>query len=400
LNSKEVLLIIGVNSRPIAASAKRLGYNVNVVDYWGDKDLKNIADDILVIKDYEKELKKSKDYEIEFTDMLFQLTEKMINRHPEISSALIGSGLDDRYDLWDKISKLVNIIGNKPQSVKNARERYKVMDIARKSGLHVPKTENIDKISNIYEFCSKYGFPIVFRPIWASGGGRDIIKIGSEKDIENVWNYYMNKKNNQQAIIQEFIPGIDASITSNSCGQIVNIISINEQLIGLEQCYTPTPFMYCGNIIPLNLKKQIEKKIINSSLRLLSKLKLHGINGVDLKIYGNKIYFMEINPRFPGTIELIELLTEYNMVKLHIDACDGIVKKISIPYNKYGIKIIPYAKSDFIFKGINENYVYFDIPQINTVIKKGEPILTIQIIGKSRNKILKASFKYVENLYL
>lgn len=43
---KEKILVIGFNSRPIVASAVKLGYDVVCIDYWGDLDLRRMCEEV------------------------------------------------------------------------------------------------------------------------------------------------------------------------------------------------------------------------------------------------------------------------------------------------------------------------------------------------------------------
>ncbi|MHA1231006.1 MAG: ATP-grasp domain-containing protein [Candidatus Helarchaeota archaeon] len=406
--SNKSILVLGVNSRPIAVSARRLGYKVYVVDFWGDNDLRKITKDILVIKEQKGLYSDLMKGNVKFSDALVDLAKKMIRQHPSISCILVGSGLDDRYDLWEELWHLRQVIGNKPESVKLVRDKSKIEKYLKNTGIRYPITKTAHNIDNVYDFYERFGCPIVVRAGWASGGGRGILKINNEDEINKIWDQIgkgsgnSNKKDvwPNRVILQNYIPGIDISATSVNFKDTVQIISVNEQLIGVEQFGAPTPFAYCGNIIPFKTDQHMIEKIKEMAIKLFKKLKLNGINGIDLKLYNNELYFMEINPRFPGTIELLEKLTKFNMIKLHIDACNGKIRCPMIPRNKFGMKVIIYSKKNITITKSLRKKIYYDIPNVGTNIKKGEPILTIQIIGHSRSNIINTVNKYVENLYL
>jgi hypothetical protein len=353
LTKKEPILVIGVNSRPIAASAYRAGYEVYVVDYWGDTDLLNIAKDILIIKDYESRFKKSNP-DMLFADKLFYLSKIMLDKYAEITKIFVGSGLDDRPDLWKKLDQMGEIIGNNPKNLINIRDRSNILKVLHEKGLEIPRTKKISHLNELYTFCSEVGYPIIIRTSTASGGGRGIIKLENESDIEKKIDSINGQNDFKNLEIQEFIPGIDASITFLANNDNFEIISFNEQLIGIEKLRAPYPFAYCGNIIPLEIEEKTVQKVIEMMQIISQNFNLRGLNGLDFKIYRKEIYFMEINPRFPGTMELIELLTRKNMIIHHIDACEGKINKINLPKNKYGIKIKSHFKSFFhnFFSGV------------------------------------------------
>ena len=70
------VLVVGFNARPIAASAKRLGLKVLVVDYWGDTDIYKYADKVLVVSELLKETKIEKKYTNLFLELAQKLKEK------------------------------------------------------------------------------------------------------------------------------------------------------------------------------------------------------------------------------------------------------------------------------------------------------------------------------------
>ena len=95
--NSESILVIGVNSRPIAASAKALGLKVNVIDYWGDQDLRKIANDILVVRDFEDKK------EIVYFKTFPELEEKYYYylKHPEEAERIAQAG-------YEKVKKYHN----------------------------------------------------------------------------------------------------------------------------------------------------------------------------------------------------------------------------------------------------------------------------------------------------
>ncbi|MBD3230095.1 MAG: ATP-grasp domain-containing protein [Candidatus Lokiarchaeota archaeon] len=401
MQNKNSVLVVGVNARPIVSSLKLLGLDIYAVDYWGDIDLREKVKDLFVIKENEDYFAKLGDEGASFADKLYIFAEKMIDQHPEISKIYIGSGLDDRPDLWKKLSNKREIIGNKPNNIKYIRDRFNVYSLLEDLEINAPRTVIIRKEKDLKNFCLKVGFPVVIRSNVSSGGGREIYKINSKNEIKKTWRSLSSNKKIDEIIAQEFIEGLDISVTSLNNKKDVHIISVNEQLIGMKEAGAPYPFAYCGNIIPANLSKKVIKKVKKNSKQLLEKLNLHGINGMDLKIDGNDLYFMEINPRFPGTIEIIEMMTQTNIIDIHNRAYNGEIVPISIPEKKFGIKIIPYSKNTMNMKKLDDssNY-YYDIPMENEIIEKNDPILTIQIIGNNRKNIIKKAFKIIENLYL
>ena len=142
-------------------------------------------------------------------------------------------------------------------------------------------------------------------------------------------------------------------------------------------------FRYCGNIVPLNIQKNININKINKiSEEIISKFNLIGSNGIDMIIDKtkpmNEPHIIEVNPRFQGTYECIEEIFGINLLDAHIKAYNG--KLISIPKaqdNKYSIKRVIYSDERIKVGNISINNNIYDIPFKEVIIEKDEPLVSI-----------------------
>ena len=50
---------------------------------------------------------------------------------------------------------------------------------------------------------------------------------------------------------------------------------------------------------------------------------LVGLFGIDLVIQQQRPWFIELNPRYPASAEILERATGQSLVRLHVDACRG-----------------------------------------------------------------------------
>ena len=75
--------------------------------------------------------------------------------------------------------------------------------------------------------------------------------------------------------------------------------------------------MYCGNIVPAGISEEEERIISEISIFLTRELGLKGINGFDFVLKNNYPYFMECNPRIPGSISASESALNLNLLDLH-----------------------------------------------------------------------------------
>ncbi|MEM3587258.1 MAG: ATP-grasp domain-containing protein [Candidatus Jordarchaeaceae archaeon] len=381
------VLVLGFNARPIAASAKRLGLKVLVVDYWGDVDIYRCADEVLVVS----ELLKREGLR-GYTSLFLELTQQLTDKN-QIDFILVGSGFDDQPQFWEKLNKIAPVIGNDPKTLRKSRDKMKIFSEAKKLNISSPKSIITGDVEDAKEAAKLIGLPVIVRPI-SGGGGHGIYLAKSLDDIEKI---FQKLKNQRKIIIQEYVKGIDASCSLLSDGKSALAVSVNEQLIGVPEL-GGRDFIYCGNIVPLSVEKQVCDKIRIYAETLCKLLKLKGSNGIDFVIHKGEPYLMEINPRFQGTLECVEMVTGLNIVESHIKACQGILPEEAPTSEGYAIKNILYAKHDFVMPEINIREV-FDITKPGTIVKKGIPTCTVQVYELTKERALLKSKQISKRIY-
>ena len=160
-------------------------------------------------------------------------------------------------------------------------------------------------------------------------------------DCENIHIITDLKDFNQssQMIFQEYIEGVDVSVSLISDGVCAVPISLNRQYIDLEDKN------YLGGITPY---ESVNKdKIFNIAVNAVENIKgLKGFVGVDLKVNGDEIYFLEINSRFTTPYVGVKKIANINIAKSIINIID---KKIDI--NDLNISL----KGKIEFKKLNDS---------------------------------------------
>ena len=144
--------------------------------------------------------------------------------------------------------------------------------------------------------------------------------------------------------------------------------------------------MYCGNIVPANLLTKDNELISEISIFLAEKLKLKGINGIDFVLKDHYPYFMEINPRIPGSISASETALNLNLLKLHIESFNEKKwnsVKLLIKTSKarvFATKLIMFAPKDVKkenIEKINQLEYIFDKTEPSKDVLKNEPVCSI-----------------------
>ncbi|NVM02656.1 MAG: ATP-grasp domain-containing protein [Candidatus Helarchaeota archaeon] len=369
----------------------KFGLDVVAVDYWGDQDLKNKIEDLIVVK--EKEVKT----ELDKAELIVSAAEDAFKEFSKIDGILVGSGLDDRPDLWDKLNNLAPVFGNTPTVIKEVRNVLNLFKGAKKKKISCPFTHLVSTLTEAKRIGKDINFPLVLKPLGGAGG----VNIRIAYNIDELKSKYLEISQltkNEQIYIQEFIEGQDVSSMVLSTGKESKILSINEQLIGLKEANSPSSFTYCGNVIPLDTTEEATQNINESSTKLAQLFELQGINGIDFVLKNGTPYLMEINPRFPGTFELVENIIETNLLKLHFDACLGNLPSKNLSYHKYGAKIVAFSAGNYTLPDLADLKDIYDIPFPGTVANKGSPICTVQIFGKNKKEVMEKALKIINDI--
>jgi predicted ATP-grasp superfamily ATP-dependent carboligase len=350
------ILVIGVNTRPVVNSAKKLGYNVYSVSYYNPIDMHADEKKYIVNDNYHGHFKNNYN-----ENDLLNLANHYVD---DMDYVFICSGIFENEN-----SKTPNwsVVGNSPKKIKRISNKYYITKKLDNLGYNIPTTY----IANNSIQLEKYLYDLksaVIKPKYGSGGigiySLDLESMESNINIDNMFNYLKNLK--FPVMVQEMIKS--DSYSASFIGS--NFVCYNKQIIVNN--------MYVGNITPY-IPKSLEnnQKVINSFKEVIESFDLEGMNGIDFMIKDNVPVILEINPRILGTFETIELSSNDNIVKSLIE------NKPTLPKTKY-IKRILFAEQKLI-SNIKKQQNIFDIPKYGAIIEKNEPLTTV--IGRDYGEI-------------
>jgi len=395
MNNKEnSVLVAGFNTRPLVYSLHRAGYDVYAVDFFGDLDLYPFVKDCLILTK-----KLSINYDLaknNYSEYLSLLILELLDKHPDITYLIIGSGLDDGIeeralilkDINRKKYKIFNL-NNELEAIKKSRNIEFNFNLLKKLGYDVPRTVSFEEVRFKV---SELEYPLILKKKSGSGG-TNVYKIQNESDLS----FHINLINREGFVpkdwlIQEYIEGNPISCTTISNGVESVVVSVNHQLIGDKYLYAPKEFMYCGNIVPANVIAEERKLIVDISLKLSTKLGLRGINGFDFVLRNQYPYLIEINPRIPGSIRASEEAMNINLLDLHIKSFTEkgweFVKKTlkDAKIENFTTKMIFFAPKEIdkhLLNKINNFEYIHDKSEPDKNISKSEPVCTILIKANS-----------------
>lgn len=376
----ENILVVGANTRPVACSLNRYGYNVYSADYFGCIDIKNCVIDYKSILRYKK-LESTGFFSETFTQ----------NRLNEISAEFIDtvdhiiccSGADPSQFPKRKI------LGNKEVfTIENKYKLYKTLKKRFDGLIKIPETFYIDSLQDAHSIVKDNPEKkFLIKPLQGSGG------IGITKFASDTITI-----DNNGALLQEIVNGHDISTSVISSIDEARTILISCQLIGRKNLGQLENYGYCGNITPYSgLDQETMANLKNISEEIILELGLIGSNGLDIIIKDGTPYLIEVNPRIQGTFEVAELSLGINMAQTHINACNGSLIEAPKP-NCFALKQILFAKERSLVTDIIQPDVY-DLPGKNSIIEKGEPVATVVNSGKILKNTLEKGKTLVSSIY-
>ena len=390
------ILVVGVDSVSLAASAKRAGYQVFAVDHFGDQDLKRVCRESLSV--VKQRPGKSCGYlSSDFSpEILLQLTKGLLKRH-EIDAVLLSSGLDDSSDILFELNELGPILGNHPSVIEKIRDKKKFFCELDRLGIPHPETAVAEDLEEAKGESKDIGYPIVVKP--SSGfGGAGIRKAKDFHELERAFREasLLDKK----VLIQKYISGTHASASLLSSINGAITLTLNEQLIGMHELGQREPFGYCGNVVPLSAPRRVVEECKSVVERVARHFGLIGSNGVDLVISKEGIpYVIEANPRFQGTLECVERVLGMNMVEAHAKACvQGVLPTILKKTSVFWARFILFAPQRLVAPELNTLGGVSDIPLPGVILEEGEPLCSLIIEGPNKDYLLQKASKTIETI--
>ena len=161
-------------------------------------------------------------------------------------------------------------------------------------------------------------------------------------------------------------------------------------------------FVYCGNRLPASIDIQTVEEIRFLSEVIASELNLVGSIGIDFVVSPiEEIWVMEVNPRFQGSLEMLEYAADISMSELHVRACHGDLPD-DIPSFKPTTKMVVYANRDGIVPDLKQWPSTVDRSPAGVEVHKGDPICSIIETGidgsQVFSKVQSISAEILENI--
>ncbi len=218
--------------------------------------------------------------------------------------------------LKDLSSILINsqatFLGSNPDSIEQAGDKLKTMELAKTLDLNVPVTiapSYNDSIEKIMFDVDVLGYPLIVKPI-DGVGCQGLTKVTNPQDLSFGLQAAHAVTSMDNCIVQEFIEGTPISTSLLVNGENVVPISINHQNLRIDS--KKKIGNYLGGEVPY-LIPEFHDEVIETSVKLVEQMDLNGFVGVDLIVGDEGVFVIEVNPRVTVPFIAINELSNKNM---------------------------------------------------------------------------------------
>lgn len=360
------VLIVGLSTRAIAQSAYEAGHDIVTLDYFGDSDQRALVENHSLLRDYDLPYG---------PEALVR-----VGRELDAQAVVYTAGLEN--DPWAvaDLAEGRTLLGNEPDVLCQVRNWDDLRGFFRDAGISFAETL-LPGEEGLAEHSERW----VRKPV-RSGGGHRV-------------DYWDGSALARHQILQAYVDGVPASAAFVADGEDSLVIGMTEQLIGREELGA-AGFAWCGNVVPLELKK-VDREIVWHDIataisRMTKHFRLRGVNGVDFVLHRcadgrPRPVVVEVNPRYTASMELFESAYDESIFSLHVEAVKGYLPASQDRACRRWMdgclgKAIVYAKRPVTMPdtggwfGLGRR----DVPHTGERIEAGHPVCTVFARGNGR----------------
>jgi predicted ATP-grasp superfamily ATP-dependent carboligase len=349
----ERIAIVGASVRAAAFSALRAGYAPLGLDLFADRDLRQRAAAI-----------QAEGYPDAFQDELA--------RH-EVDAWMYTGGIENCPELVDRIAAIRRLWGNPGTTLRAVRNPFRCAQAFADAGIRCAPVKS-----------GPEGLPCdgswLEKPLRGSGGAGIRPWMGQRKKSPG---------RTPTHYFQQRIPGTPCSaVFVGAIGRAV-LLGVTWQLVG-EGWTGAAEFAYAGSIGPIELCPELESQWNRIGDCIAASFSLTGLFGVDAILDGQTVWPIEINPRYPASVEVLERGRGIQAMRFHAEACCEKQLPHVVPRAGGGLcgKAILYAPADGTLPPGFQVFAQAqmepwpwpdlaDVPEVGSLLRRRSPVATV-----------------------
>lgn len=216
------------------------------------------------------------------------------------------------------VAEKMNLIANNYSDALSATNKYEMRKRFIQNNVSCPQFLVAESNYSVEGF----RLPLIVKPTDRSGS-RGVMKIQSLSELTEAVKRAQNESFTKQAIIEEYISGVEVSVETISWQGQHYILAITDKVTTNEPY-----FVELEHHQPSNLSDDIQEKVKKETLKALSALNInYGASHSEFKITQNgHVYAIEVGARMGGDFigsDLVRLSTGYDFVKGVIEIALG-----------------------------------------------------------------------------
>lgn len=349
------VLVAGFATRHVAQSAYRAGYEVCAVDHFCDQDL------AWYTKDREK-----------FGDLtdLPGAIDRICSRHC-FDFFVPTSGAET-------LPPPAPLLGTPAGNIGRFLDKIDTQHFFESLAIPVPR------------LMADGEYPAMVKPRTGAGGWRNAVITNPEEMA--AWRALYE---DVPHIRQEVIRGIPASVCCVADGTHALAITPNEQII---RGSGESAYGFSGSITPF--EHPAKSEMIAIAGRIAAASGCRGTIGIDFVIGESGPVAIEVNPRFQGTVDTVEMACGCNLFELHAAACSGHLPARRPEPREVAARSILFADRDMTVNtdlGALREFVA-DIPEPGTFFEKDQAVVSVYGRGPDRDTALAMLDKHISTV--
>lgn len=407
----QAVLIAGISTRAAAESAARAGFDVTAIDAFGDLDAHPSV----------RSLSSARDFGAPFTPQAVARAARALRA----DAVAYLANFENHPDAVRDLAAGRALWGNPPDVLEQVRNPLVLTNAFRRRSIAAPSVivnTASDSVHRALPYVGRVPRRVaIHRPVdppandpnapsdWllkplASGGGHRVRRWrperGQQPEAPAGW------------YLQQWIEGVPGSIVFVAAGGRAMPVGLSRQLIG-EAAFGASGYRYCGNILAASGDPQFgsDERLVRAASALATVVSeefgLVGVNGVDFIARDGVLHPVEVNPRWCGSMDLVERVYGLSLFGAHVAACrDSILPAFDLLQARRGVravgKAIVFARGDVVMGDTRAwlaDATIRDVPHPGEWIAAHHPICTVLAEGPDAATCYQALVRRAERLY-
>ncbi len=212
-------------------------------------------------------------------------------------------GLENHPDLVDRITLGRALYGNSGEVLRSVRDPETVWRCLTRAGCDVPEYRS-----------TSVGLPRdgswLRKKRWSCGGRHVEVLASDDKTRPDESRWYFQRR----------IEGLPCAAVYVAAAGDARLLGVTEQVLRPWRAGRAA-FCYAGSLGPLRLSNEVLAAFEQIGRVLCREFPLRGLFGVDAIIADEKVWPVEVNPRYTASVEVLERALAISAVGLHVAAC-------------------------------------------------------------------------------